>query len=205
MTPFTDDVAARLRAANPSPRYGAVVVDIADRDAALEEIARLKAALLDTASAHDEAAKWRSAASVLCGEHVGQKQDRCPVCEIARLRGEVERLERIRASLRNALGSTLRWVVDELSERLERDPWIKDEIGSDLRDFRVRLEEAEKLAALRSPPPPSGVVAETAVKARWIETDAEQLFQCSKCGQTRYEPAKAEHQRACWPQPEPRR
>lgn len=137
MTPFTDDVAARLRAANPSPRYGAVVVDIADRDAALEEIARLR--------------------------------------------------------------SKLQRVSDFIAFQANSEGGLRAEIE----------------AALRSPPPPSGVVAETAVKARWIQRD-DGYDGCPKCdaafwrfntglGREIVAAQRAAHERACWPQPEPRR
>jgi hypothetical protein len=38
----------------------------------------------------EEAEKWRSAASVLCGAHIGVPQATCPVCELATLRGALE-------------------------------------------------------------------------------------------------------------------
>jgi uncharacterized protein (UPF0210 family) len=46
-------------------------------------------ALLDAAEERD---KYRTAASVLCGAHIGLPQASCPVCERDALRSEVERL-----------------------------------------------------------------------------------------------------------------
>jgi DNA repair exonuclease SbcCD ATPase subunit len=58
--------------------------------------ARAEQAEAELATVREEAEKWRSAASVLCGAHIGVPQATCPVCELATLRGA---LEAIRASV----------------------------------------------------------------------------------------------------------
>jgi DNA repair exonuclease SbcCD ATPase subunit len=57
---------------------------------------RAEQAEAELATVREEAEKWRSAASVLCGAHIGVPQATCPVCELATLRGA---LEAIRASV----------------------------------------------------------------------------------------------------------
>jgi DNA repair exonuclease SbcCD ATPase subunit len=42
--------------------------------------------------AREEAEKWRTAARVLCGAHVGVPQATCPVCDLAAAREETARL-----------------------------------------------------------------------------------------------------------------
>jgi DNA repair exonuclease SbcCD ATPase subunit len=86
-------VAARKLAAS----FNRVDITLAAREAELATVrAGAAQAEAELATVREEAEKWRSAASVLCGAHIGVPQATCPVCELATLRGA---LEAIRASV----------------------------------------------------------------------------------------------------------
>jgi hypothetical protein len=55
------------------------------RDSAMHERIHREQAEAELATVQAEAEKWRSAASVLCGAHIGVPRTTCPVCELAKV------------------------------------------------------------------------------------------------------------------------
>lgn len=76
----------------------------ADRMALSLAHERITALEADLAAARDEAAKWRTAASVLCGEHVGKPLSTCPVCAFIRKSQAFDRLYQAGTGVRAAIG-----------------------------------------------------------------------------------------------------
>lgn len=68
-------------------RLAEVGMVVAARDARIEELES------DLVATKEETEKWRGAARVLCGAHVGVPQTTCPVCALTAARARIEALE----------------------------------------------------------------------------------------------------------------
>jgi hypothetical protein len=90
-----DEVKAELADAKAAWEIEREMVRRASHDYLREKTQREQAEA-ELATVREQAEKWRSAASVLCGAHIGVPRTTCPVCELATVR---EVLEEVRQAI----------------------------------------------------------------------------------------------------------